>query len=1221
VTFLFQKQDPLDLVPSDGVDKPIGGVMENLSAAFNVARSNDQAYSEATVLRDQWATVVDTINERTGMDSHSEFLGVKIRTFMHDGFSNPANVISSSMLNATATPGASQHQYMINAQKIVDYIKENKDIFPDLQWVTHEEILRRGMEQAKQDRETLQELEGRSPGALNTIARFIGGMGGVATDPINVETVFIAGGARTLYGAIFREAMLGAGVEAMSQTGVKEWYKKLGFKYTPEQFWTAVAMGGAFGGAMPVAFRAGGRTISLTADQFKKGYKALVESGAFKPTSVTRTAERQAEILEGDAANNPLTDELAHQERLDLATVAAENAEPPAMPDTPPAPVRAKESVYDADNIDGLIYRFDPTEIQVDAQTFQFKAGGDEFGVSERLQGVTQWDPIKAGQITVFEYADGSRFIADGHQRLGLAKRIKSQDPDQDVRLYGHLLREVDGVTPEMARVIAAVKNIAEGTGTAIDAAKVLRVAPERVGELPPRSALVRQAQGLTMLSDEAFGAVVNNVVPANYAALVGRLIPEDEGLQNNAISVLAKTDPANEFQAEAIVRQVREAGGERVTQDSLFGEEVITESYFAERARILDRAQKQLRQDKNAFQNLVNNAERLEAEGNQLAKNANERRAANDAQTIAILQALANRKGPVSDALNAAARAARESGSYAEPTRNFVDSVRLAAESGDIDRISTGDVGQLIDAPTEGRTPPLAERAVEDFDEPGGAGVRQQGDQLEQDIFGAADPAPQPVREADIPDANLKGFFDSMGDEGALLEFPTISENINKYIYDVDRKALDVAMRSDEYSDYADVLRANLDRLFPGEKIPVSRTEGYADLRPGPEGRPKSFFDVDKKDVLFAGYDAEKELIVRFQGEPMSVRIESPAQIEVRIPDDQVIRLQDIDFAEAKAIGLQARANQNIQSVDELMERAARNHSDLTAEIGRIADAVGAKQKVASLKERKRVDEKIRDKYAGDINRVTDVARGGIEVETNEIADAFVAAIGKRYKVIDEGYNFTPEGYFDRKLSVIFDDGQIGEIQIWPLGMLDAKGVGGGHALYRIARDLSQPEEARAKAVADMQQLYSNVANKLSDSWKAILARQTPSGMDAPSRAVNEATRSRVTSGDPSSPSTSEALIGDQLPVVDKDTISPLDVSMAGMDPSTKKNLIESSSDNIDIANQNIKLDLDEEIPVDLRVDPETGEIVAQTVSLRQIQNDIEQDVKMLDRLRGCVQ
>ena len=189
---------------------------------------------------------------------------------------------------------------------------------------------------------------------------------------------------------------------------------------------------------------------------------------------------------------------------------------------------------------------------------------------------------------------------------MGLARRIKAADPSQDVRLYGHLLREVDDYTTADARVIAAVKNIAEGTGTALDAAKILKDAPERIGELPPRSRLVQQAQGLVLLSNKAFGSVINDVIPAKYGAITGRLIPEDEGMQDAAIAVLAKTQPANEFQAESIVRQVMDAGAETRTQETLFGEEVITESYFAERAKVLDQAVKQLRKDKASFANLV---------------------------------------------------------------------------------------------------------------------------------------------------------------------------------------------------------------------------------------------------------------------------------------------------------------------------------------------------------------------------------------------------------------------------------------------------------------------------------------------------------------------------------------------------------------------------------------------------------------------------------------
>jgi hypothetical protein len=38
--------------------------------------------------------------------------------------------------------------------------------------------------------------------------------------------------------------------------------------------------------------------------------------------------------------------------------------------------------------------RFDPRDIQVDARTFQFKGGGDEFGVTDRLRLHYQMEPL-----------------------------------------------------------------------------------------------------------------------------------------------------------------------------------------------------------------------------------------------------------------------------------------------------------------------------------------------------------------------------------------------------------------------------------------------------------------------------------------------------------------------------------------------------------------------------------------------------------------------------------------------------------------------------------------------------------------------------------------------------------------------------------------------------------------------------------------------------------
>jgi predicted kinase len=416
---------------------------------------------------------------------------------------------------------------------------------------------------------------------------------------------------------------------------------------------------------------------------------------------------------------------------------------------SPDAPLPMSAASVSAANLEGvnLISMVKASDIGVDAETFQFKAEGDEFGVTARLQGVQTFNPYWAGTVSVYEYADGRKVIADGHQRLGLAKRIMAQDPSQDISLHAYTFREVDGITPEEMRVVAALKNIVEGSGTAIDAAKVLRVDPSRLPDLPPNSELVQQARGIMPLSDNSFGMVVNGIVPAKYAAFVGRLI-DDSDLQDAAMSVLAKANPENKFQAEAIVRQVKETPSEQVTQISLFGEELMTESYYFERGKILDRAYKELRRDKAAFETLVRNAERLEAEGNILAADANQRKAATDAQTITLLQALANRKGPLSDALNDAAKTARDTGSYGPATSGFLDAVKRSIDAGDFQSISAGDIGRGVDGTAEVTRPSIEEPILEGFDEPTGPASDQQTGQLITDMFGADEVEPGSLQD-----------------------------------------------------------------------------------------------------------------------------------------------------------------------------------------------------------------------------------------------------------------------------------------------------------------------------------------------------------------------------------------------------------------------------------------------------------------------------------------
>ena len=198
-----------------------------------------------------------------------------------------------------------------------------------------------------------------------------------------------------------------------------------------------------------------------------------------------------------DAAQDPLVTQSLASAATDLperyqsaqpAPAGTGAAETPPAVAAPPEPEVAPTGLETGGAIQSLpsdtpnqIQSFRPGDLTVDADRFQFKSGGDEAGVTDRLQGVQNWDPVKAGLSLVWEDNSGKPFIVDGHQRYGLAQRIAQADPAQDPKLNAIVVREADGISDTEARVIAASKNIAEGTGTALDAAKVLRDQPDLV--------------------------------------------------------------------------------------------------------------------------------------------------------------------------------------------------------------------------------------------------------------------------------------------------------------------------------------------------------------------------------------------------------------------------------------------------------------------------------------------------------------------------------------------------------------------------------------------------------------------------------------------------------------------------------------------------------------------------------------------------------------------
>lgn len=1092
----FDQPDRLDILPQQGLQAPPGTLTENLTTAFDVARFNggSGANSKAFTMLEIWGPIVDLANQNGG------------------DFENPGIYLSSSLFD-TSAPRVYERQ----TQELYSWMAENRESLPpELQDITPDVIDQRTKDFVQSKQNELAELARTNPDLASASARFIGSMGSAFGDPVTQATMPFGGWSKSFWKNVMQSAAINAGVGAITEVDVAKWYNELDLEYSYQDFLTNVAIQGAFGAALPVA----GRGIRMTAEQAKKGWEVLSGKGR-KPVSPEDQAlvdvlEAQEEVV----ATNPLETpqdpnvaEFEHQSRLTAAQAAIENNQAPKITPEPNAPIKPSVAAQAADNLDGVLYTLDPDIIEVDAKTFQFKSGGDEFGVTERLQGITTWDKYKAGVVTVYEYADGRLAIADGHQRLGLAKRIRSQDPSQDVKVIGYKLREVDGISPEEARVIAAMKNIAEGTGTSIDAAKVLRVEPDRLSELPPRSELVRQARDMMALSDEAFGAVVNEVIPANYGAIVGRLI-DDPKLQDAAIQVLAKSEPSNAFQAESIVRQVREAGAEEVEQISLFGEELVTESYYVERAKVLDRAYKELRRDKAAFETLVRNSERLEAEGNILVKEANERKANTDGQTIALLQTLANRKGPLSDALNQAARTARDTNSYVEATRGFLDAVRGSIESGDFDRISSGDIGRAVDGtPQIARSEIEKEPALEGFDEPTGVAAERQADQLIDDMFGADEVDADSI-------AGLKRLLD---------ESPT----------------------RDQIDNHPSVIKA-LDEMEA--RAETSGIEGY-----NTEAWHNSrVYKIDDQDVT-----STAEAMVRFERDA-----EQLAFKELGIDPQPVLRNKELTIV----LGPPAAGKSTIANELAVANRSAILDSDeIKKALPEYEGGIGA----SAVHEESSDLAKILQSLM--IEQGTNIVLPKVGHSASSIRKAISLYKDKGYKVRLVNMDVTPENAYQRMIGRFVSSGRI-----IPPAYLDAVGVNPS-ATFRTLR-----QEGAADG-------YAEIDNN---------------------GGFNEPKEVREVSGDnPLSGSSFDVPSGgrtgpDAIRVAERDSAT---YSLEKTQPTPGGGIAD------DINTSDIFDDMDLEVPLGERVDPDTGDVVPTTMTLRDVKAQIDQENAMIERLEFC--
>jgi len=287
-------------------------------------------------------------------------------------------------------------------------------------------------------------------------------------------------------------------------------------------------------------------------------------------------------------------------------------------------------------------------DLVADPERFQYKLNTDRRGVQKgnSLEGLDRWNTSMEGALLVWEDpATGKTYVVNGHNRL--AKALQLGIPTVPVK---RLLAN----TPEQARALGAMDNIASGGGTPWDAAKFFRDAGildmDQAGKagLPLNSGHAEKGLQLAALPDNIFQAGLTGELKEARALELGGSGLSPEKMQ----SVWNEYQADKFFQTEEGFRDLIDLARDtpttkdqtgRIVQDSLPGLETAAERDLTKtKLKLARKVAGNLRTDKNALRGAARNVTTLEAKGNsKIDANASMQAGLETAQLADVFNAL----------------------------------------------------------------------------------------------------------------------------------------------------------------------------------------------------------------------------------------------------------------------------------------------------------------------------------------------------------------------------------------------------------------------------------------------------------------------------------------------------------------------------------------------------------------------------------------------------
>lgn len=340
----------------------------------------------------------------------------------------------------------------------------------------------------------------------------------------------------------------------------------------------------------------------------------------------------------------------------------------------------------------GSIKNIPVKDIKVDPERFQFKANVDaETGAGNLLKGVNNYDPFKAGLVTLWQDKDGQYWVVNGHHRMELASRAGVES------VNAQILREKDGITDKDARQFGAILNLAEGRGTPLDAAKIFRENNTTVEDLAKEGislteGVVNKGFDLSRLNDRLFPKVINGDLSIEKGAIIGREFGNSEEGQNAIMDLLQGLEKngktvTNE-RLKGLIEEVKNGETVAEVQQTLFGEITNLKSNITNKLDVLEGVTRILKSKKNLFTNLTNNdkSQLAQMAGNILAKDVNIAERQLSERAIEVVSTLAHKKGNfVSDTLNKYANAMLDGMPKSEAVRNAFADIEKNIKGGNL--------------------------------------------------------------------------------------------------------------------------------------------------------------------------------------------------------------------------------------------------------------------------------------------------------------------------------------------------------------------------------------------------------------------------------------------------------------------------------------------------------------------------------------------------------